>query len=367
MQTVKMLGRLIYQADVKPKGARNFRRADMSALFEYEIASITADDMVRDAVVVMPPDNRPYYGGTEEPKCRSYAGWESSLWRPMIHGNERLTVEQYEQFLRGPRATLHGAIDPIFKARIASASQKDHARHGHLEEKDIYDSGSFVGAVEWTNKPDAVVAHNAAAKLVIAVDGEIWCRHPGPTWQVQQSHGYDLKFGSVLLEPDAACYPSHDLFRPDRVDQARELCVKRWGKAEVRGVVEHMDSRFVTRDDIGCMFHTHLSFLIDRGEQFLPYLKPEATQAFAELYRVLAPKTPLTPFATTDTNFVTERLAILREAMTDRSLPHRLLAISTVMISSFDKVEERIRLDRRTHRAENTVDDDAIASLSVRA
>lgn len=364
MQTVKMLGSLTYQADIKPKGARNFRRADMSTLFEYEIASITAADMVRDAVVVMPVDNRLFYSQPQTPKRTSYAGWESALWCPMTHRDERLTVEQYERFLRGPRDGLLAAIDPIFNARIASASSTDRQR---LSEKDIYNSETFVGTVNWTNKPDAVTAHNAVAKLIIAVDGEIWRRHPGPTWEVHSSDGYEKKYGTVLLSPDAAYYPSYDLFRIDRLDQARELCVSRFGRAQVHGEIEQLDPRFVTRNDIGCMFHSHLKLLIQKGEQFVPYLTPAATQAFVELHRALADKTPLTPFATTDTSFVTERLALMEEVLSDRALPHRLLELGKEIIKSFRAVEERIRLDRRAYHAETTADDEAITSLSVNA
>jgi hypothetical protein len=373
MNKVTLLGTCVYQADIKPKGSRTFRRADVSTLIEFELAAITAADLVRDAVVVMPVDERKFYHHRRDkaPELTSYAGWEGALWQPMTsRDHPRVTVEQYEQSLRHPPHHLRRPYgDPIMDARISSASPKDH---GYIEDKDIYDADALVGgAMEWTNKADAVAAHHLASKLLIAVDGEIWRRHPGPTWEVQRSTGNNYKFGAVLLEAEAACRLADDLFRLDRLEQARELCIARWGKAEVYGAIERMDPRFVTRDDVGCMFHSHLALLVHKGEHFMPYLKPEATQAFVELYRVLKPKTPWTPYATTDAHFVSERMAILKEAMADRSLPNRLLEIGKEIIAGFLAVEERIRLERSALHTEapavDSTDDEAIASLGAHA
>jgi hypothetical protein len=371
MKTLKLLGVCAFQADIKPKGSRTFRRSDMATLVEYEIPSITAADLVRDAVVVMPVDDRHFYNHRQNGPVRtSYAGWESALWRPMTTpGGSSVPVDVYAATIRlAPHYHNRIRRDPLMEARILPASPIDHG--SSIEEKHIQDADKFVGTMEWTNKADAVAQHHAASKLLLVVDGEVWLRHPGPTWQVQQSNGHNAKFGTVLLEPDIALYPAHDPFRLDRLQQASELCAARWGRAEVHGAIERMDARFIARDDLSCVFHTHLDPLIRKGDGFLAYLRPEAVQAFCDLHRLLSVKSPLTPYASADIDFVTERMAILKEAISDRSLPHRLLQISKDVVTNFRLVEERIRLERSAIQAMPSVndpaDEEAIASLGVR-
>lgn len=368
MNTKKFIGRCLYQADLKPKGGRVFRREDVSTMIEYEIPSLSAADLVRDAVVVMPVDERAYYNARNDPPVQvAYAGWDAGLWRPMLsRQGQPVTVEAYETSLRQmPDYRTRNHRDPLLKARLTSASPKERS----LDEKDITNETDFAGDVDWTNKADAIAAHQRAVELLIAVDDEIWCRHPGPVWQVQTSTGFNQKYGVVTLEPDLALYPTQDLFRLDRLRQASELSRARWGKAVVDGAVERMDERFITRDELATVFHTSLSTLLDKGANFTPYMKPAAVAAFSELYLKLKPETPLTPYATTsDDHFVIERMAILGEAFSDQSLPYRLLQLGKEIKTSFRLVEERIRLERNAAplarpAIDNPMDDDAITSL----
>ena len=187
--TVDIVGQALFRGDCLPKGARNWRRALFATPATYEILSLSASEVVRDAVAFSSHENA-------DPVALT-AGPDGRLWRRASR-NRPLTAEAYAREL-SHWATGMPPANPLFPGTediplrrdpIATAcGPDDEHRFPDFGGLDLYVEEDFRGAIRFSDKPEALARRAAASRHIALIEGEVHYSAYSPAWRVSLDHG----------------------------------------------------------------------------------------------------------------------------------------------------------------------------------
>lgn len=376
-QTVKILGRFVYQAEVLPPRSRVPRRMDLWAPAEYEIRTANPNDVATNAVVVQPRLDLAGHAGAIQ---LSFSAYDGQLFSPMKlverNGEVRnfahrpsLKVEDYLTQSSGEFPEAWACDDPILAAYNAKAGTSN----GRLPSPITLREDHFSGEILRSNRAESLARHCRAANDVLFVGDDVLVRRPEPTWTIgspDQYFGTDRLGGGIALT-GLVNFNVSQRFRLDRLDDAIAFRSRTNpnGSSGVHGEVITADFSLLRRDDLACMIADVLQSTLQGAAAItLPHFSNDEVKAWSTLNE-FAKQTWHGTFRddriALDASEATLLLRSISDALHNPSLPsyldkHRLTAIGEI-----DQLLLRAKFEIERRPVMKQEDEEALSIMST--
>lgn len=383
--TVGILGQYLYQADVLPRGARNWRRALIAATTEYEIRSVSTKDVEHDAMVFVP-------GVADTPVQLTELPESGRLFR---HAglDAPLRLDDYRTHL-ACWASTRIEVNPLFPGiepvplkfdPIATAHGPDDGHHWpKLGGLDVYVEDGFRGTIGVSDKAAAHARHTAAARHVLVIDGVVHYAAMPPAWLVERhkDHAPTITlvdrlpgFGRMgFNQPQAGKLNGGrrtlgsvglGLFSPDRLDDARAWARSQYPSTTVihRGEVLRTTHSQAPAHPMIAPMHCMLESILSLIESCRNHLNADAYATWGLLHtwgrRFAAygnDEIPPLPGAL-------EGLIAIRDSLAGRMLPADTQHTAVMLVEHIDALSARAAFERNL--TPNFTDEDDLALSSA--
>lgn len=292
----KLPGRFRYRADAIPKGHRVARRILLHAPALYEIQAVDAADVKAEAVRVRT------YAGNEV----SYTLYDGRLWRPANPANP-VSLADYARMVETwptqdeQTSSIHNRqpdprklaqrTDPI----AFSHDYRDDVQWPSRGDFTLHAEEDFQGRIVTSDRRTALPRHQAAARHVLLIGGEIHFAAPEPVWDagyggivrlVAPRVGMNHYDHYALKDSDYHGLSGYRMFAPGRRDEALAFAaiIEPDRPHPIEGEVLALDSEFapppvMARSIQSCFYGLFRS----EFEKLFRHLSPDSIAAFGAL------------------------------------------------------------------------------------
>lgn len=384
---VKILGQYLYRADARPQGARNWRRALFAATTEFEITSLSVDEVWKDAMVFLP-------AGARQPV--SLTGLPSGGLARHAGLNGPLRLEQYRDLLASWASTIT-PVNPLFPGieriplrydPIATSPPPDE-RHAwpDLDGLDVYVEDTFRGSIGVSDKPAAHARYLDASRHVMLIDGVVHYSSSAPAWLVEGEANEPTTvrlidrlpgFGRMgFHQPEAGKLDGErrtidsvglGLFASERLEDAMTWARSRYPGTKIiqQGKLVHADQVHAPADPMAAPVHCVLEDLVSLIEACKNHLDADAFTTWGRLNDHGKRFTPYGAEEVPPLPNPLDGLGDIRKSLDGRMLPCHVQATAQMLIASIDALTARADFERSLTHELAEEDDLALSSTRIR-
>lgn len=384
--TVRLVGQFLYQAEARPRNARNPRRVLFAAMTEYEIPCFRSDEVVEGALRFTPAGRKDVVSLTAHPAT-------GTLWRGTDE-NGPVPLDEYRRRL-GEWATtvpepnqLFPGIErvPLRRDPIATVQgPDDDFAFPRFEGLDVHVEADFRGDIGRSNRAEAMARHLAAARHVAVIDGMVHYAAMPPGWLVVAEKNRPVGVQLIDRLPGFSRMSFHavetghwgrtrsvvrsslDLFDATRHDEALAWATRRFpGRpAAVHGRIDHLDFAVPDPDPAALAVHGALPDLIGGIRHLKEHFGPET---YALWGRLNDHARKATPYGMTDAPAPPLSIADMERLRTEfdgRMLPHAVESHAATLFEHVDHILDRLKFERAL-KPELSEEDDLALSRAHR-